>query len=100
MHKEEKSASFPFCQELAAKLKLWPKSGVKKGGGQGIEEGEMERRMERKDGEGAKYCERNLPELFLERWNTQFTLEIRFSFLPYPRFQSFFLLLLLLFVSN
>ena len=49
----------------------------------------MERRMERKDGEGAKYCERILPELFLERWNTQFTLEIRFL-LSYPRFQSFF----------
>lgn len=34
--------------------------------------------MERKGGEGAKYCERIFPELFLERWNTRFTLEISF----------------------
>lgn len=46
MHKGEEGASFPFCQELAAKLKLWPKSGVKRGG-QGIEEGEKEEWRER-----------------------------------------------------
>lgn len=47
--KERRWASFPFCQELAAKLKLWPKSGVKRGGRREEWKEEWRERMERSE---------------------------------------------------
>lgn len=57
--KERRWASFPFCQELAAKLKLWPKSGVKRGGRRGGEEWKEEwrERMERERNIAKESCQ-------------------------------------------
>lgn len=55
--KERRWASFPFCQELAAKLKLWPKSGVKRGGRREEWKEEWRERMERERNIAKESCQ-------------------------------------------